>query len=146
MREDPTFLQIYYAALDMVNFSNVRSHSHMITHSLRNVSSQDVLSYKVERAQGLAGCNVVTVLMHNNGFSLQEAADYSGVMYQKLMQQMLQGKASLRSFGPVVDGQLQKYIKGLEDWVMGSLNWSLESKRYFSDGVDQIRLTREVRL
>jgi hypothetical protein len=84
--------------------------------------------------------------MHDKKLSLQEAADHSGVMYQSLVQQMLQGKASLRSFGPVVDDQLRAYIRGLEDWIVGSLHWSFENRRYFGDEAEQVKQTREVRI
>ena len=103
-----------------------------------------MLSYKVEYAQGLADCNVLTVLMHERKFSLQEAADYSGVMYQTLVQQLLRGKEELRSFGPAIDAQLRKYIQGLEDWVAGNLHWSFENRRYFGDEAERVKLTREV--
>lgn len=84
--------------------------------------------------------------MHYNGLSLQEATDHVGFMYQGLIQQMLQGKASLPSYGASVDVQLQKYMKGLEDWVVGSLHWSYESVRYFGEeaGTTSLKVNRRV--
>ena len=84
--------------------------------------------------------------MHNNQLSLQEAVDHAGVMYQKLLRDMVQGKETLRSFGPVVDSQLHSFIRGLEDWVVGSLHWSFQSQRYFGDDAGQSHVMRGVKI
>ena len=84
--------------------------------------------------------------MHNKGITLQEAVDYCGVIYQRLISQMVQGKKDLRSFGPVVDSQLHSYIRGLEDWVIGSLHWSFQSQRYFGEDAGQAHVTQSVKI
>ncbi|KAF8348882.1 isoprenoid synthase domain-containing protein [Amanita rubescens] len=111
--EDSIFRQLLDAACDLVCWTN------------------DVYSYNMEQAKGHHGNNIVTVLMKEKKIGLQDAVDYIGEYCQELMNDFLVAKASIGSFGPSIDAQIHRFIHGLECWVVGNLNWSFESQRYF---------------
>ena len=56
-------------------------------------------SYNVEQSLGHYACNVLTVLMRQNGVTLQEAADLVGVHFKTLVCRFEAAKAQLPSFG-----------------------------------------------
>lgn len=110
---DPTFMQLHNSACDIVCWHN------------------DIYSYDMEQAKGHDGNNIVTVLMKEKGFHLQDAADYIGEYSLKLMKEFMSARDNLPSFGAFIDSQIKRYIQGLECWIVGNLNWSFESQRYF---------------
>ncbi|KAF8623697.1 hypothetical protein AX17_007395 [Amanita inopinata Kibby_2008] len=111
--ENPNFSQAWIAACDLVCWAN------------------DVYSYDMEQAKGHHGNNVVTVLMKEKKFGLQDASDYIGEHSQELMKKYLTAKTTMPSWGPMIDSQVLRFIQGLECWIVGNLNWSFESQRYF---------------
>ncbi|EJD45635.1 terpenoid synthase [Auricularia subglabra TFB-10046 SS5] len=113
------FSAVYWAVVDMVCWV-----------------SDDIYSYAVERATGLAGNNFVTVLMKNKGLSLQQASDYIGEHYKSLVDQYFSARAALRtqSFGDAqMDQDVERYINEMSNWAIGNVVWSFETKRYFGD-------------
>ncbi|KAF8624519.1 hypothetical protein AX15_005831 [Amanita polypyramis BW_CC] len=111
--DEPNFRRLLEMACDIVCWAN------------------DVYSYDMEQAKGHHGNNIVTVLMKGKNIGLQDAADYIGEYSQELMNEFLVAKANMPSFGPLVAPQVYRYIYGLECWIVGNLNWSFESQRYF---------------
>ncbi|CAL1716798.1 unnamed protein product [Somion occarium] len=111
--ENSEFMNLYWAAADMICWSN------------------DVYSYNMEQAKGHNGNNIVTVLMMAKGIGLQAASDLVGDRFRELMQCFTQGKHALPSWGLAVDNAVDAYVKALEHWVVGNLAWSFESQRYF---------------
>ena len=75
----------------------------------------------MEQAKGIDGNNIVTVLMKEKTFGLQDAVDYIEAHSRKLMDEFLSTKINLPSFGPTVDSQVQRYIQGLECWIVGNM-------------------------
>ncbi|KII89787.1 hypothetical protein PLICRDRAFT_108725 [Plicaturopsis crispa FD-325 SS-3] len=104
--EDPAFMRVYWAAIDMVWWAN------------------DVYSYAMEANMGHHGNNIVTVLMKNKGFDLQAAADYVGVYFAELMTTFVEGKKGLRSWGLSVDADVAQIIEAQGQWVVGNLEAS----------------------
>lgn len=100
----------------------------------------------MERAKGLDGNNIVTVLMRAKNFTLQEASDYVGVVFGEMMAQYLADKPRLRSWSPEVDAAVQRYMTSMEHWVIGNLVWSFETQRYFGPQHHDIKKTRLVTL
>ena len=92
---------------------------------------QDIYSYDMEQAKGLAGLNMLTVLMTEMDCTLQDATDHAGRAFKSLLVMYERDKKCLRSWGPEIDAQVQDYLKGIEYWVIGNLHWSFESMRYF---------------
>ncbi|EIW57365.1 terpenoid synthase [Trametes versicolor FP-101664 SS1] len=126
--EHPAFMAMHLSTVDMVCWSN------------------DLYSYNMEQAMGHTGNNVITVLMQHKGLDLQGAADYTGVHFKGLIDTFLDAKRSLPSWGPKLDGEVAQYAMAMETWVIGNLNWSFETQRYFGHARHEIKRTRVVQL
>ncbi|KAK7463064.1 Sesquiterpene synthase 10 [Stygiomarasmius scandens] len=126
--DDATFMEAYWAATDLVCWAN------------------DVYSYNMEQAKGHSGNNIVTVLMRARGYDLQEACDYIGHYFKKLMARFTSAKARLPSWGSNVDAEVAKYVDAMGHWVRGNLDWSFETIRYFGPRHNEIKTTRVVTL
>ena len=85
----------------------------------------------MEQSKGIAGINLLTVLMTEMDCTLQEATDHAGRAFHSLIDMYQRDKEHLRSWGPKIDAQVEDYMKGMEYWVIGNLHWSFESLRYF---------------
>ncbi|TFK27160.1 terpenoid synthase [Coprinopsis marcescibilis] len=123
--DDPAFSKAYWAAADLVCWSN------------------DVYSYDMEQAKGCAGNNVVTVLMEENSMSLQEASDRVGDQFKSLMREYLESKSQL---SPDLPPEAFRYIEALGSWVIGNLAWSFETQRYFGANHERVKETGVVHL
>ncbi|KZT29709.1 terpenoid synthase [Neolentinus lepideus HHB14362 ss-1] len=126
--DDPVFMEMYLAAVDTVFWSN------------------DLYSYNMEQSKGLTGNNVMTVLMNEKNMTLQEASDYIGVHFKTLVDTFMGNKQKLRSWGAAVDRDVAEYIKGMEKWIVGNVEWSLVTQRYFGAEVAEVKRTRLVKL
>ncbi|KAH7906978.1 terpenoid synthase [Hygrophoropsis aurantiaca] len=126
--QDTTFMQIYYAASDMIWWSN------------------DVYSFKMEYGKGHGGSNIVTILMHECGMDLQAASDYVGVEFKKLMERFFEGRKNMRSWGAALDADLERYFDALGQWVIANMEWSFETQRYFGPAFEEVKKTRLVKL
>ncbi|KAI0261488.1 terpenoid synthase [Gloeopeniophorella convolvens] len=124
--ENPVFQNLYWAAADMVCWAN------------------DVYSYNMEQAKGHTGNNIVTVLMKAKGCDLQAASDYVGEYYAGLMERYLANREQLPTFGPEVDADVRRYVRAMENWPIGNLEWSFETNRYFGPLHDEVKRTRLV--
>ena len=107
---------------------------------------QDLYSYNMEQAMGHTTNNVMTVLMQHKGLDLQGASDYVGVYFKGLIDRFLEAKGSLPSWGVKIDGEVGQYAMAMESWVIGNLNWSFETQRYFGHARQEIKRTRVVHL
>lgn len=83
---------------------------------------------------------MMTILMEDKGISLQEASDYIGEEFKRILNQLIEDIEALPSFGPTVDDAVQKYIYSIKHWVIGNLIWSFESQRYF--GTEHLEIKR----
>lgn len=100
----------------------------------------------MEQSKGHRGNNILTVLMKAKGISLQQAANVVGEHSAKLMKDLEDAKKCLPSWGTRVDTDVARYIRALEDWVIGNLEWSFKTVRYFGPTHDEIKKTRVVAL
>jgi len=115
----------------------------------------------MEQSRGLTGNNVTTVLMKENGWSLQQTADFIGERCATLMASYLSAKSRLSpSLGP----DAARFIDALGYWMMGNLvyvlflfsllcktdacilSWSFETIRYFGPRHLEVKETRFVHL
>lgn len=147
MFEHPIMTKLYLAAADMVWLSNVSYVARIVDkyRSLRLVR-QDLYSYNREQEMGLRVDNILTVLMANEKCSLQTAVDHVASRFAELMEAFRADKARLPSWGPDLDVAAQKYVHGMESWVIGSCQWSLLTQRYFGSRVEEVKCTRAVKL
>ncbi|EJD35083.1 terpenoid synthase [Auricularia subglabra TFB-10046 SS5] len=128
--KDEHFSTVYWAVGDMVCWAN------------------DIYSYRAERAAGLEGNNYMTVLMKEKNFSLQQAGDYVGQHFKRLVGQYFSARDALRedNFGdPELDQAVAHLTTEMANWVIGNIIWSLECRRYFGEESEEVKKTRCVR-
>ncbi|KAG1827445.1 isoprenoid synthase domain-containing protein [Suillus subaureus] len=93
--------------------------------------ADDILSYNKEQSRGDEHWeNIVAVLMHDRGLDLQGAMDYAGQMCKDAIRRFESNRAILPSWEEEVDRQVAIYVEGLQNWIVGSLHWHLNSARY----------------
>ena len=121
---DSAFQEIYWSAVDLVCWANVsrkrRLHGYM---ALIAPLGKDVYSYDMEQSRGIAGNNIVTVLMKERNITLQQAADHVGVHFEELMGRYISAQSRLPSWGSTVDSEVARYIQGLGCWIKGNLEF-----------------------
>ncbi|KAG2139387.1 isoprenoid synthase domain-containing protein [Suillus cothurnatus] len=109
--------------------------------------SNDIISYNKEQSRGSAPWeNLVAVLMHDQGLDLQGAVDYAGEMCKNAIQCFETNRAILPSWGDEVDRQVAIYVEGLQNWIVGSLHWYLNSVRYAGEDGRAVKYDRVVKL
>jgi hypothetical protein len=107
--------------------------------------SQDIFSWNVEQSRHDTH-NMIPVLMSQHGYTLQEAVDYVGELCRQCIERFEAQRRQLPSWGPQVDADVQKYVLGLQHWIVGSLHWSFDSERYFGKSGLEVKKTRIVHL
>ena len=100
----------------------------------------------MEQAKGHSGNNILTVLCHEKNIDIQAAADEVGVYFGQLMDRFMVDKARLPSFGSALDASVARYVDALGDWVVGNLEWSFDTARYFGAEHAEIKKTLVVTL
>lgn len=107
----------------------------------------------MEQARGIAGNNLITVLMETQGLSLQEAIDRSGELFQSMVQQFLADKKDLmarpfstRGYSHSVDVGVMKCVEAMETMITGYIGWSFDTPRYFGNDFQEVLKTRIVKL
>ena len=72
----------------------------------------------MEQSRGLTGNNIVTLLMEEKGYSLQEASDYIGAHCNHLLDTYLRARKQLsQSLGP----EAAQFIYSIGQWMIGNL-------------------------
>jgi alpha-muurolene/germacrene-A/gamma-muurolene synthase len=89
---------------------------------------------------------MIVILMKYHGHTLQSAVDFVGDLCELTIDQFIENRKYLPSWGPEVDGMVDGYVQGLQDWITGSLHWSFMTKRYFQDNGAEVKRTRFVPL
>ncbi|KAI0062224.1 terpenoid synthase [Artomyces pyxidatus] len=125
--EHPLIVALNQSANDLVTWSN------------------DVFSYNVEQARGDTH-NMICILMSHDGLTLQEAIDRVGQLCMQTIDNFIEDKDCLPSWGPEVDAHVRLYVYGLQEWISGSLHWSFQTRRYFGDSGAVVKATRFVNL
>lgn len=91
------------------------------------VWDNDLISYAKERAGVNVGNNLVRVLVRRRRCSIQAAMDLIGKMRDAAVGGMVALKPQLMALkSPAVDA----YVRGLEYWISGSIDYSVTSSRY----------------
>jgi hypothetical protein len=80
----------------------------------------------MENSRGIAGNNIVTVLMENKNIDIQDASDEVGEYFQKLMAHWTDARTRLPSWGRSIDRDVARYIEATGHWVRGNLEYVLE--------------------
>ena len=90
------------------------------------------------------GNNAIEILMRTKGLSMQEAAYWIEAKFKEILGKYVDAKKRLRSFGPGIDGMVDKYLRGAEQWASANLAWSFDSQRYF--GVEHAKVKRTLKV
>lgn len=89
---------------------------------------------------------MIVVVMKQEGLDLQSAVDFVGELCQQSIDRFVEERANLPSWGSEIDRQVDIYVDGLADWIVGSLHWSFESERYFGKTGLEVKKTKVVNL
>lgn len=84
--------------------------------------------------------------MIEKGFSLQQAVDYVAKSYKEFGDIINEYRKRIRSYGPKADEDIKRFIDGLQQWVIGNLEWSFQSGRYFGKYSEEVRRTGVIEL
>ncbi|KAJ3516644.1 hypothetical protein NLJ89_g985 [Agrocybe chaxingu] len=82
--------------------------------------SNDIFSYNVEQSRGDTH-NMIVILMEYHGHTLQSAVDYVGELCAQTIDTFCENKERLPSWGPEIDDMVARYVKGLQDWIVGQV-------------------------
>ncbi|CAE6450414.1 unnamed protein product [Rhizoctonia solani] len=102
--------------------------------------ANDIHSFPIEQAHGDTQ-NLVFIAMWDKKLGLEEAMDYVSQLIRKRVQEYLEAKAKLRSFGPELDDNVAIYIQGIEYWIQGAIDWVFMTPRYFGEDAQKVRET-----
>lgn len=95
--------------------------------------TNDVLSYAKERAQGDVH-NLAYIYEHHRGLSPARAVAEAVGFTNASVADFLEAEASLPSFGPEQDREVQRYVATLRSMIRVTLDWTLGSARYAEAG------------
>jgi len=146
--EHPVIVALNHGANDLVTWSNVSavlSPSPIPIRQWLTKSAQDLFSYNVEQSRGDTH-NMICVFMINDGLSLQQAVDRIGELCKQTIDTFIENQARVPSWGDNVDKDVELYVNGLQEWIVGSLHWSFMTTRYFGNDGGVVRATRIVEL
>lgn len=89
---------------------------------------------------------MIPILMTHHKLSLQEAVDYVGDLCKQTIDGFIENEKLIPSWGEEVDKEVAIYVKGLRDWIVGSLHWSFMTERYFGTTGSHVKEGRVVKL
>lgn len=69
--------------------------------------------------------------MKERNLDLQPAMDLAGELSLACITTFENNRKALPSWGNDIDRQVDLFVQGLQDWIIGSLHWSFDSRRYF---------------
>lgn len=100
-----------------------------ITESANDVVvwDNDLISYAKESGGGNSCNNLVNVLARHRRYSRQRAMETVGRMRNRAIADMVAARPSLEALGSEA---VLAYVRGLEFWISGSVDYSLTSSRY----------------
>lgn len=103
----------------------------------------DIYSYSLEQSWGDTQ-NLLVVAMHEHGTGLQGAVDFVGKMIQQRIDRYCYLKLRVKSWGAEIDEEVDQYVGGLESWVIGTIEWSFATERYFGRQNTEVKKTLRV--
>ena len=89
---------------------------------------------------------MIVILMTYHGLTLQGAVDHVGELCRQTINTFIENKKLVPNWSPKIDRDVELYIRGLQDWIVGSLHWSFMTKRYFGDDGAEVKKHRVVNL
>ncbi|KAH7334146.1 isoprenoid synthase domain-containing protein [Rhizoctonia solani] len=107
--------------------------------------ANDIYSFPIEFARGDTH-NLVCVAMHHNNLGLEDAIDFVNQLTKQRLNEYVEVKAKLPSFGPGLDKQVARYIEGIEYCVQGFIDWTFMTPRYFGSETAKVKETGIVKI
>ncbi|KAL0958542.1 hypothetical protein HGRIS_000683 [Hohenbuehelia grisea] len=123
----PILVHLTQLAVDLVSWSN------------------DILSYNYDQARG-SPHNIIAVVMLTKCLDIQHAINYVASLYRSTLDLFLHQLQGIPRWGGKIDADVETYVRGLQDWIIGSQQWCFETERYFGDDGDRVRNRRRVKL
>ncbi|KAF8872593.1 isoprenoid synthase domain-containing protein, partial [Infundibulicybe gibba] len=107
------------------------------------IIGNDLYSYNVEQAVGDDGHNLVRVVMHEQGSTLEEAAAWISRLNDDLIEVFLEEyeRVPTQWGSSTLDTQVAEYIHGIGNWLRAGECWSYESERYFGKAGPKVKRT-----
>lgn len=99
---------------------------------------QDIAAYNVKQVSGDHN-NLVSVLMKDKDLSVQPAIITARKCLQESIERFLKFEKLVPSWDASIDEEVQMYVQGLRDCIVGVLHWVYETERYFQGHGDDIR-------
>ncbi|KAI0058754.1 terpenoid synthase [Artomyces pyxidatus] len=129
---------------DVIHHPSIANMARLVVESI--VLTNDVYSYNIEQSAGHGGHNIIKIVTRELGVNVDGAMDWVNRYHTEVLAQFLECRHKIPSFGNELDGQVEKYIQGLESWVRWIDCWSFESGRYFGGKGLEIQKLRVVEL
>lgn len=78
-----------------------------------------------------------------NSFSVdsQTAIQLAIALVKSTVERFETNRAKVPSWGPEVDIMVERYVQGLQDWIIGNTLWSFETHRYFGEAGAEVLKT-----
>ena len=105
-----------------------------------------MVSYNKEQACGGDLHNMVTIVMHQFGKTVQEAMDWIGEYHRNLESAFMEQYHKVPRWGGPVDKDVEQYVHGLGNWLRANEEWNFESQRYFGANGAEVQKTHWVTL
>jgi hypothetical protein len=137
MRRKTSALYIFFDLIELAEHidlpAEVLEHEHI--RNLKLLANDgvawfnDIVSLEKEIKAGDVH-NLVLVMQHEYGVSLQEAVDRASGLFNAMVEAYIELEQDTPSFGAEIDPLVQRYLAGLRYWVRGNIDWSYETGRY----------------
>ncbi|KAF8799734.1 terpenoid synthase [Phlegmacium glaucopus] len=108
--------------------------------------TNDMHSYRLERARGLDGHNIITAIMEEYHLDLQQALYWLSGYGSKTISNFLSNSRALPSWGEKIDRAVMVYIDRVARCVRGYDAWSYETNRYYGEDGLKVQQCRMITL
>jgi len=92
----------------------------------------DIVSYQKEVLKHENPNNLLHVLMVNEGCTLERALSRTVEIVNECVEEFDELRLDLPVWTPRVRDAVDQYVEGMEHWMRGNLDWSLQTSRYCS--------------
>jgi Delta6-protoilludene synthase len=134
----PQIEKLVIDAIDMTILANVSQSFQLcfLSGQLTCKFTQDIYSYNKEQALGDNIHNIVSVIIEEKTYTVQQAMDHVGKIYLGVRDDFLENYKNLPVYEEPLNSLVQQYCWDMGQWVTTNIKWSFKSERYFGrDGL-----------
>ena len=106
----------------------------MLTSHRRHDILQDIAAY----AQHPDTNNIVTVVMTEKRYTAQGAVCFAGNLVKQTISNFVENERMRPAFGDWEE-EVQAFVRGLRNCIVGTLHWLYETDRYFGETGEDVR-------